>query len=165
MGSQRVGHDWTASHLTFKKSSKTSSAYYRKMTHGRCWPGISLSLHCAVCFGELTPWPYLFSHNVYYGRPNQSILKEINPEYSLEGLMLKLKFKYFGHLMQRADSLEKTMMLEKIEGRRGEGDRGWDGWWHHLLNGHEFEQTPWHSGGQGTLACCSPWSGKESDMT
>ena len=66
----------------------------------------------------------MFSHNVYYGRPNQSILKEINPEYSLEGLMLKLKFKYFGHLMQRADSLEKTMMLEKIEGRRGEGDRG-----------------------------------------
>ena len=49
---------------------------------------------------------------------NQSILKEINPEYSLEGLMLKLKLQYFGHLMQRADSLEKTLMLEKIEGKR-----------------------------------------------
>ena len=49
---------------------------------------------------------------------NQSILKEINPEYSLEGLMLKLKLQYFGHLKQRADSLEKTLMLEKIEGRR-----------------------------------------------
>ena len=51
-------------------------------------------------------------------RSNQSILKEINPESSLEGLMLKLKLQYFGHLMQRADSLEKTLMLEKIEGRR-----------------------------------------------
>ena len=51
-------------------------------------------------------------------RSNQSILKEINPEYSLEGLMLKLKLQYFGHLMQRADSLEKTLMLGKIEGKR-----------------------------------------------
>ena len=51
-------------------------------------------------------------------RSNQSILKEINPEYSLEGLMLKLKFQYFGHLMSRADSLKKTLMLGKIEGRR-----------------------------------------------
>jgi len=51
-------------------------------------------------------------------RSNQSILKEINPEYSLEGLMLKLKLQYFGHLMQRADSLEKTLILGKIEGRR-----------------------------------------------
>ena len=54
-------------------------------------------------------------------RSNQSILKEINPEYSLEGLMLKLKFKYFGHLMRRADSFEKTLMLGKIEGRRRRG--------------------------------------------
>ena len=51
-------------------------------------------------------------------RSNQSILKQINPEYSLEGLMLKLKLQYFGHLMQRTDSLEKTLMLGKIEGRR-----------------------------------------------
>ena len=54
-------------------------------------------------------------------RSNQSVLKEINPEYSLEGLMLKLKLQYFGHLMQRADSLEKTLMLGKIEGRRRRG--------------------------------------------
>ena len=54
-------------------------------------------------------------------RSNQSILKEINPEYSLEGLMLKLKLQYFGHLMQRADSLEKTLMLGKIQGRRKRG--------------------------------------------
>ena len=54
-------------------------------------------------------------------RSNQSILKEINPEYSLEGLMLKLKLQYFGHLMQRADSLEKTLILGKIDGRRRRG--------------------------------------------
>ena len=54
-------------------------------------------------------------------RSNQSILKEINPEYSLEGVMLKLKLQYFGHLMQRTDSLEKILMLGKIEGTRGRG--------------------------------------------
>ena len=54
-------------------------------------------------------------------RSNQSILREINPEYSLEGLMLELKLQYFGHLMQRADLLEKTLMLRKIEGQRGRG--------------------------------------------
>ena len=54
-------------------------------------------------------------------KSNQSLLKEINPEYSLEGLMLKLKPQFFGHLMQRADSLERTLMLEKIEGRRRRG--------------------------------------------
>jgi len=59
---------------------------------------------------------------------NQSILKEISPEYSLEGLMLKLKLQNFGHLMRTTDSLEKTLMLGKIEGRRRRDDRGWDGW-------------------------------------
>ena len=58
-------------------------------------------------------------------RSNQSILKEINPEYSLEGLVLKLKLQYYGYLMQTADSLEKTLMLGKIEGGRREGGRGW----------------------------------------
>ena len=61
-------------------------------------------------------------------RSNQSILVEINPEYSMEGLMLKLKLQYFGQLMQRAASLEKTLMLGKTEGRRRMGNRGWKGW-------------------------------------
>ena len=61
-------------------------------------------------------------------KSNQSILKEISPEYSLEGLMLKLKLQYFGHLMCGTDSFEKTLMLGKIEGRRKRGSRGWDGW-------------------------------------
>ena len=61
-------------------------------------------------------------------RSNQAILKEINPEYSLEGLMLKLKLQHFGHLMRSADSLEKTVMLGKTEGRRRRCDGGRDGW-------------------------------------
>ena len=75
-------------------------------------------------------------------RLNQSILKEINPEYSLEILMLKLKFHYFGHVMQKANSLEETLMLGKIEGRRKKGatEDEMVGC-HHCLNGHEFEQT------------------------
>ena len=76
-------------------------------------------LNCGVGGDSWVPWTTW--------RSNQSILKEISPEYSLKGLMLKLKLQYFGHLMQRADSLEKTLMLGKIEGRRR---RGWQrmGW-------------------------------------
>ena len=70
---------------------------------------------------------------------NQSKLKEINPEYSLERLMLKLRLEYFGHLMQRFDSLEKILMLENIESRKRRGDRGQMVGWHHQLNGHESE--------------------------
>ena len=73
-------------------------------------------------------------------RSDQSILKEISPECSLKGLMLKLKLQYFGHLMQRTDSLEKTLILGKIEGgrRRGPTEDEMVGW-HHRLNGPEFE--------------------------
>jgi len=98
-------------------------------------------------------------------RSNQSILKEINPEYSLEGLVLKLQ--YFGHLMQKANSLKKTLTMGTIK-----GGGGWGGvavnemaGWHHQLNGHEFEQTLGDGEGQGSLACCSPWGHKESDTT
>ena len=74
---------------------------------------------------ELWYWRRLLRVPWTARRANQSILKEISPEYSLEGLMLKLKLQYFGHLMQRTDSLEKTLMLGKIEGRK---KKGWDGW-------------------------------------
>ena len=70
---------------------------------------------------ELQCWRRLLRVPWTARRSNQSILKEISPEYSLEGLMLKLKFQYFGHLMQRTDSSEKTLMLRKIEGRRRKG--------------------------------------------
>ena len=94
-------------------------------------------------------------------RSNQSIPKEINPEYSLEGLMLKLKFQYFGHLMQRPDLLKNSLMLGKIEGkrRRGTAEDEMVGW-HHHLNGHESEQTPGDSKRQRSLVCCSSWSCK-----
>ena len=91
-------------------------------------------------------------------RSNQSILKEISPGCSLEGLMLKLKLQYFDTLIWRADSLEKTLFLGKIESMRR---RGWQGMtedemvgWHHWLNGHEFEQTQgdgWWAGNPGVL--------------
>ena len=81
--------------------------------------------------------------------------------------MLRLYFQYFGHLMRRADSLEKTLMLGKIEGREEKGTREDEmaGWYHHL-KGCESDQL-WEmvNEGQGSLACCSPWGRKESDMT
>ena len=88
-------------------------------------------------------------------RSNQIILKEINPECSLEGLMLRLKLQYFGHLMQRADSLETTLMLGKIEGRRKLTKDDTIVEWHHRFSGREFEQTPGDSEGQGRLVCYS----------
>ena len=79
--------------------------------------------------------------------------------------MLKLKFQYFGYLMCRADSLEKTLMLGKTEGRRRRTTEDEMVGWHHWLDEHEFEQIPGDGEGQGSLACCSPWGNKELDMT
>ena len=97
-------------------------------------------------------------------RSNQIILKDISPQCSLEGLMLKLRLQYFDHLMRRADSSEKTMMLEKTEGRRREQQDEMVGW-HHQLNGHVFGWTPGVGDGQGGLACCGLWGHKEWDTT
>ena len=90
-------------------------------------------------------------------RSNQSTLKETNPEYSLEGLILKLKLQYFGHLMQRADSSEKTLMLRKIEGKRRR-EKLRMRWLNGFTNSMDMnsEQTPGVREGQGSLACCSP---------
>ena len=101
---------------------------------------------------ELWCWRRLLRVPRTARRSNQSILKEISPEYSLEGLRLKLKLQYFGHLMQRADSFEKTLKLGKIEGRRRRGRQRMR--WHQWLNGHEFEQAPgrwWWTRKSGTL--------------
>ena len=95
-------------------------------------------------------------------RSNQSILMEINNGYSLEGLILKLKLQ-FGHLIKRDNSLEKTLMVGKIQ-EKGATEDEMVGWYHQL-NGHEFEQTLGDTKGQGSLACCSPWGCKELDTT
>ena len=97
-------------------------------------------------------------------RSNQSIPKKINHEYSLEALMLKRQ--YFGHLMWKAYSLEKTLMLGKIKGRKR---KEWQRmrWLNGITDSTDlsFEYTLLDSEGQGSLACCSPWSCTESDMT
>ena len=113
---------------------------------------------------ELWCWRRLLRVPWTARRSNQSILKEINLEYSLEGLMLKLKLQYFGHLVRRTASLEKTLMLGKIEGRRrGQQRMRWlDGITDSI---YEFEQTPGDSEGQGSLMCCSPWGHKKADTT
>ena len=99
-------------------------------------------------------------------KANQSTLKEINPEYSLEGLMLKLKIQYFGHLIWRADSLEKTLMLGKIEGRIRRGQQRMR-WLESITDSMDMNLSKlWGDGeGQGSLACCSPWGYKELDTT
>ena len=80
-------------------------------------------------------------------------------------LMLKLKLQYFGHLMQRVDSLEKTLMLGGIRGRRRRGRQDEKAGWHQWLDGQEFGWTPGVGEGQRGLACCNSWVCKESDMT
>ena len=115
---------------------------------------------------ELWYWRRLLRVSWTASKSNQSILKEISPEYSLEGLVLKLKLQCFGHLIWRANSLEKTLMLGKIKVRRRRGRQKMR-WleWHYRLNGHESEQTLGDSEGQRGLVCCSPWGHRESGMT
>ena len=95
-------------------------------------------------------------------RSNQSILKEINPEYSLEGLMIKLKLQLFSHLMWKANWLEKTLMVEKTEGRRTRRQQKmrWLNGITDSMDMNESEQTPGDSEGQGSPARCSPWVAK-----
>ena len=113
---------------------------------------------------ELWCWRRLLRVPWTARRSNQSILKEISPKYSLERLILKLKLQYFGNLMRRADSLEKTLMLVKFEGRRRRGRQRMR-WLDGITDGREFEQAPGIGYGQGSLACCSSPPLKESDST
>ena len=117
---------------------------------------------------ELWCWRRLLRVPWTARRSNQSILK-ISPGCSLEGMILKLKLQYFGHLMQRVDSLEKRLWCWEGLGAGGKGDDR--GWWldgrdvHHWLDGREFEWIPGVGDGQGGLACCYSWGCKELDTT
>ena len=115
---------------------------------------------------ELWYWRRLLRVPWTARRSNQSILKEISPGCSLEGLMLKLKLQYFGHLIRRTDSFEKTSMLVKDwrQEEKGTTEDEMVGW-HHRLDGHEFVWALGAGDGQGGLACSIPWGCKESDAT
>ena len=114
---------------------------------------------------ELWCWRRLLRVPWTARRSNQSILKDIIPGCSLEGLMLKLKLQYFGHLLWRT-LIGKDPDAGKDRGQEEKGmtEDEMVGW-HHWLSGHEFEQTLGDIEGQGSLACCSPWGRRESDMT
>ena len=122
--------------------------------------------HWRIDAFELCCWRRLLRVPWTARRSNQSILKEISPEYSLEGLMLKLKLQYFGHLMWRADSLEKALILGKIWRweEKGTTEDNMVGR-HHQLDGHEFGETLGVGYGQGGMVCCSPRGCKELDTT
>ena len=110
---------------------------------------------------ELWCWRRLLRVSWTAGRSNQSIPKEISPEYSLEGRMLKLKLQYLGHLMQRTDSFEKTLILGKDWRQEKGTTEGEMVGWLHRLDRDEFEQALGVGDRQGSLACCTPWGRKD----
>ena len=121
-----------------------------------CWRIDALELWC---------WRRLWRVPWTARRSNQSILKEISPGYSLERMRLKLKLQYFGHLMRRVDSLEKTDAgRDWGQEEKGTTEDEMAGW-HHRLDGRESEWTPGVGDGQGGLVCCNSWGRKESDTT
>ena len=152
------------SHLSHKGPSSQNYGFFPAVMSG--WE--SWTIKKAECQSidalEIGCWRRLL-RVPWTTRSNQSILKEINPEYSLEGLMLKLKLQYFGHLMGRAHSLEKTLMMGDWAQEEKRVTKDEMIGWHHGLNRHEFEQSPGDGEGQGILSCCIPRGCKESDTT
>ena len=118
---------WTLGSITTNKASGGDGIFSVVMYGCESWP-IKKAEHWRIDAFELWCWRRLLRVPWTARRSNQSILKEISPEYSLEGLILKLKLQYFGHLMWRTDSLEKTWCWERLKAWGEEDDRGWDGW-------------------------------------
>ena len=122
----------------------------------KCWRIDAFELWC---------WRRLLRVPWTARRSNQSILKEISPEYSLEGLMLKPKLQYIGHLMATwLTGKDPDAGKDRRQEETGTIEDEMVGW-HHQLDGHELEQALGFGDGQGRLACCSPWGCRESDMT
>ena len=133
-----------------------SSGHVWTVKKAECWRIAAFELWC---------WRRLLRVPWTARRSNQSVLKEISPGGSLEGLMLKLKLQYFGHLMRGVDSLEKTLRLGGIGGRRKGTTEDKMAGWHHRLHWRESEWTPGVGDGQGGLVCCDSWGCKESNTT
>ena len=135
------------------------------VTHSESWT-IKKAESQRIDASELWCWIRLLRAPWTARRSSQSILKEISPGYSLEGLMLKLRSQYFGYLMQTVNSLEENPDAGKDWGqkekRMSEDEMAR---WHHQCNEHELGKTPGDGEWQGGLACWSPWGHKESDMT
>ena len=122
--------------------------------------------HWRIDAFELWCWKRLLRVPWTARRSNQSILKDISPGCSLEGMILKLKLQYFGHLMRKVDWLEKDSDAGRDWGQAEKGTTEDEmAGWHHRHDGRESEWTPGVGDRQGGLACCNSWGRKESDMT
>ena len=161
MGSLRVGHDWNnlvAEAATPTKFPLVKAMVFPVVMYRRESWAINKVEHQRSDAFELWCWRRLLRVPWTARRSSQSILKEISPDYSLEGLMLKLKLQYFGHLMQRTDSFEKALMLGKIEGGRWRGQQRMK-WLDGITDSMNMSLNKlWE-------LVYSPWGYKESDMT
>ena len=148
-----------------QSSQKINDVVFPVVMYGcESWT-IKKAEHWRIDAFELWCWRRLLRVPWTARRSNQSILREISPKYSLEGLMLKLNLQYFGHLMRKTNSLEMTWCWEGLKAG-GEGDdRGWNGWMASPTQWTWVWANSKSGDGQGSLACCSPWRSKESDTT
>ena len=150
----------------FANKGPSSQGYGFSSSHVWLWElGYKKAESWRIDAFELWCWRRLLRVPWTPRRSNQSILKEISPEYSLEELMLKLKLQYFGHLCEELTHWKTPWCWKDWRlGEKGTSEDEMVGW-HHWLDRHEFEQTPGIVDGLRSLGCCSPWSCKELNIT